>query len=87
VKVWVENTIAGMHRHVASAYLTFVAIDSQGRRVPVPPLRPESEEEKRRFEDAGWRREQRQKERERKRAAKPVEVAVQGSVRPGKTRE
>jgi len=87
VKVWVENTIAGMHRHVASAYLTFVAIDSQGRRVPVPPLRPETDEEKRRFEDAGRRRELRQKERERKRATKPVEVAVEGSVRPGKTRE
>src|SRR6202050_5981490 len=46
VKVWVENTIAGMHRHVASAYLTFVAVDSQGRRVPVPRLQPETEEEK-----------------------------------------
>src|SRR3954453_6213224 len=40
VKVWVENTIAGIHRHVASAYLTFVAVDSQGRRVPVPRLQP-----------------------------------------------
>jgi acyl-CoA hydrolase len=87
VKVWVENTIAGMHRHVASAYLTFVAIDSQGRRVPVPQLKPETELQQRHFDDAGRRREQRQKERERKRAAKPVEVAVEGSVRPGKTRE
>jgi len=62
VKVWVENTIAGTHRHVASAYLTFVAIDSQGRRVPVPCLEPETEEDKRRYEDAGRRRELRQKE-------------------------
>jgi acyl-CoA hydrolase len=87
VKVWVENTIAGMHRHVASAYLTFVAIDSQGRRVPVPELLPEKEEEKRRFEDAGRRRELRQRELDRKRAARPVEPAVEGSVRPGKARE
>lgn len=87
VKVWVENTIAGMHRHVASAYLTFVAIDSQGRRVPVPQLLPESEEEKRHFEDAGRRRELRQRELDRKRAAKPVEAAVQGSVRPGVNKE
>lgn len=84
VKVWVENTIAGMHRHVASAYLTFVAIDSQGRRVPVPQLKPETEEDKRHFEDAGRRRELRQKELERKRAMKPKEVAVEGSVRPGR---
>ncbi len=40
VKVWVENTIAGTHRHVASAYLTFVAVDSQGRSVPVSKLQP-----------------------------------------------
>ena len=67
VKVWVENTIAGMHRHVASAYLTFVAVDSQGRRVPVPRLQPETEEEKQHYEDAARRRELRQKELERKR--------------------
>lgn len=66
VKVWVENTIAGIHRHVASAYLTFVAIDSQGRRVPVPPLQLETEDEKRRFEDAGRRREIREAEAKRR---------------------
>ncbi len=84
VKVWVENTIAGMHRHVASAYLTFVAVDSQGRRVPVPQLVPESDDEKRRFADAARRRELRQRELERKRAVKPAEAERQGSVRPGK---
>src|SRR5664279_507465 len=36
VKVWVEHTTTGTLRHVASAYLTFVAVDPQGRRVPVP---------------------------------------------------
>lgn len=83
VKVWVENTIAGMHRHVASAYLTFVAVDSQGRRVPVPRLEPETDEEKQHYEDAGRRRELREKERERKRQMKPREVPVDGAVRPG----
>ncbi len=82
VKVWVENTIAGMHRHVASAYLTLVAIDSQGRRVPVAKLKPETPDEQRHYEDAGHRRELRQKELERRRAAKPEETAVQGLVRP-----
>src|SRR5215467_1806777 len=72
VKIWVENTIAGTHRHVASAYLTFVAVDSQGRRVPVPCLEPATDDEKRRYEDAGRRREQRQKELAHKRASKAV---------------
>jgi hypothetical protein len=53
--------------------------------VPVPQLRPENEEELRHFEDAGRRRELRQREQERKRAGKPAEMAVQGSVRPGRT--
>jgi acyl-CoA hydrolase len=70
VKVWVENTIAGTHRHVASAYLTFVAVDSQGRSVPVSKLEAETEDEIRRYEDAGRRRESRKLEHERRVAAK-----------------
>jgi acyl-CoA hydrolase len=66
VKVWVENAIARTSHHVASAYLTFVAIDAQGRRVPVPQVEPESAEEKRRYHDAVRRREYRDRERERK---------------------
>ncbi|MBX6358526.1 MAG: acyl-CoA thioesterase [Acidobacterium ailaaui] len=84
VKVWVENTIAGTHRHVASAYLTFVAVDSQGRRVPVPQVQPETEEERRRYEDAARRRELRQKELELKKAKRKAEVELPGSVRPGR---
>jgi acyl-CoA hydrolase len=78
VKVWVENTIAGISHHVASAYLTFVAIDSQGRRVPVQPLVPQTEEERRRYEDAGRRRELRQRELERKRGIQRDVVATAG---------
>jgi acyl-CoA hydrolase len=70
VKVWVENTLAGVLRHVASAYLTFVAIDSQGRRVPVPPLEAQTDDEKRRFNDAGHRREIREAEARRRHIAK-----------------
>ncbi|MGC9292498.1 MAG: acyl-CoA thioesterase [Acidobacteriaceae bacterium] len=66
VKVWVENPMVGQRHHVSSAYLTFVAVDSNGRSVPVPPVVAESAEEKRRFEDAGRRRERRTQEQERK---------------------
>ena len=68
VKVWVENYIADTKRHVSSAFLTFVAIDRAGNHVPVPPVIPETEEEKRRYEDAGRRRELRRAELERRRA-------------------
>lgn len=66
VRAVVENYITGSHRHVSSAYLTFVAVDRNGRRLRVPPLITETEEEKRRYEDAGRRREIRADERKRK---------------------
>jgi acyl-CoA hydrolase len=67
VKVWVENYIANTRRHVSSAFLTFVAIDREGHHVPVPAVIPETAEEKRRYEDAGRRRELRRAELERRR--------------------
>jgi len=69
VKVWAENAILGTRRHVASAYLTFVAIDAQGAPTAVPQLLTEDTESERRFTDAGRRREQRQAELTRRRAA------------------
>jgi acyl-CoA hydrolase len=67
VKVWTENYIEDSRRHVASAHLTFVAVDRAGNRLPVAPIIPESDEEKRRFDDAGRRREMRNSEQERRR--------------------
>ena len=72
VKVWVENYIAGTRRHVSSAYLTFVAVDRYGRHMPVPEVIPETEEQKRRYEDARRRREGRRAETERKRLAQKI---------------
>ena len=46
-------------RHVASAYLTFVALDENRKKQAVPPVIPESAAEKRRYEQAGHRREYR----------------------------
>lgn len=59
VKVFVEDLQTGAVRHTSSAYLTFVALDASGNRVPVPPVIPETEEEKRRYEEAAQRREYR----------------------------
>ncbi|MGC2662259.1 MAG: acyl-CoA thioesterase [Bryobacteraceae bacterium] len=56
VKVWVENLLSGEIRHTSSAYLTFVAVDAAGRRVDLPPITPETHEEKRRYEEAAERR-------------------------------
>ena len=67
VKVWVENYLDDNCHHVASAHLTFVAVDGQGNRVPVAPVIPESEEQRRRYDDAGRRRELRRVELERHR--------------------
>lgn len=66
VKVWVENYIEDSCRHVASAHLTFVAVDRAGNRLQVAQVIPETDEEKRRFDDAGRRREARTAERERR---------------------
>ena len=59
VKVFVENLRTREVKHTSSAYLTFVAIDKEGNRVPIVPVIPETDEERRRFEDAGERRRQR----------------------------
>ncbi len=56
VKVWVENLQSEQLKHTSSAYLTFVALDRAGNRVILPPVLPETEEEKRRFEEAAQRR-------------------------------
>ena len=57
VKVMVEDLATGAVRHTSSAYLTFVAVDAEGNRVAVPAVIPETEDEKRRYEDAARRRE------------------------------
>lgn len=68
VKVWVENYIHDDCQHVSSAYLTFVAVDAGGRHVEVPAVIPESDEQRRRYEDAGRRRALRREHLERRRA-------------------
>jgi len=67
VKVFVENYIADTAQHVSSAYLTFVAVDREGKRLAVAPIIPETDDQKRRYDDAGRRREIRRSELERRR--------------------
>jgi acyl-CoA hydrolase len=83
VKVWAENTIRGSHRHVASAYLTFVAVTEEGKPTTVPMLEPRLAEARRRFDDAGRRRDLRQIELARKRAKQQLaSPEIPGPVPP-----
>ena len=67
VRAMVEDVRGeGGLRHVSSAYLTYVAVDLQGKGIVVPQVVPETEHQKRRFEDAGRRREMRAGETQRK---------------------
>lgn len=59
VRVESENLITGERRHTAHAYLTFVALDKNGRPTPLPSLTLESDDEKRRNREAKLRRETR----------------------------
>ncbi len=59
VKVWMEDLVKGTEQHVSSAFLTFVAVDATGKGVAIRQVVPETEDEKRRFEEAGKRREYR----------------------------
>ncbi|MGH9414753.1 MAG: acyl-CoA thioesterase [Terriglobales bacterium] len=65
VKVFAESMLTGRRRHTSSAYLTFVAVDEHGDRLPVPPVLPETEDEKRRYEKAADRRAYRLSQRPR----------------------
>lgn len=67
VKVIAENLKTREHRHVVSAYFTFVALNENNCPTPVPPVIPETPHEKLRYEEAGSRRESRiRNSRERK---------------------
>ena len=59
VYVETETLLTGKKLHTCSAYLTFVALDESGKATAVPPVIPETEEEQRRYREAGERREYR----------------------------
>jgi acyl-CoA hydrolase len=59
VRVESESLTTGERFHNVSAYLTFVALGSDGRPRVVPNIEPETPAEKRRFQAAAIRRESR----------------------------
>jgi acyl-CoA hydrolase len=67
VRVEAEELLTGRRRHTNSCYLTFVAVDRNGRPIEIPGVVPETPDEARRFQAAQERRELRLKERETER--------------------
>ena len=87
VRIEAEDLLTGNRRHTNSCYLTFVAIDRNGRPVEVPLLTPETPDEHRRHQAAGERRrrrlEERQLEAQAERHASAASAARKGSTTSG----
>jgi len=65
VKVFAESFKEGTRYHTNTAYLTFVAVTSEGKPVKAIPAIPVTEDEKRRYDEALERRENRLKNRKK----------------------
>ena len=63
VEVVAENPITGERTHTNTAYLVYVALDDEGRPTSVPPLKAETDEDRRKMEQAQQRQERRLKEK------------------------
>lgn len=63
VKVIAEDLFTGERKIAATAFTTFVALDKDGNPTPVPPVVPESEEEKYLFSGGAERAEARKRQR------------------------
>src|SRR6476619_1771043 len=56
VEVFSEETLTGLRRLTSRAYLTFVSIDREGRRLPIPGLVLDTDEERQKAAEADRRR-------------------------------
>lgn len=63
VQVLAENPISGERTHTNTAYLVYVALDDEGSPTSVPPLKAETDDEKRKMEQAKERQERRLKQK------------------------
>jgi len=52
-----EDPLTGNRHRTMRGYLTFVALDGAGKPMEIPPVVPETDKEKRRYEEAKRRRE------------------------------
>ena len=59
VQVQAENPITGERTHTNNAYFVYVALDDSGKPVVVPSIIPETEDEKKKLEEARQRQAQR----------------------------
>ena len=50
-----ENFLSGKQTHVLTCYMVFVCLDDAGKPFPLPPLEPETDEDRRRMADAARR--------------------------------
>jgi acyl-CoA hydrolase len=64
VEVFSEETLTGLRLFTSVAYLTFVSIDREGRRLPIPPLLLETDDERQKAAEADHRRAERLKARQ-----------------------
>jgi acyl-CoA hydrolase len=83
VRVEAERPRTGAVRHTSSAYLTMVAVDENGRPVPIRSLTTESPEEVRREREAQTRRQNRLAERRHLQEAAEVDRAHAEMLEPG----
>jgi acyl-CoA hydrolase len=62
VRIEAQDPVTGRTHHTGSCYITYVALDEQGRPTPIPKVIPVTEEEKRRYKQAMARRKLREAE-------------------------
>ncbi len=64
VRVETEDLLTGRRTHISSAFIVYVALGSDGKPCQVPPLMPETDEDRRRMAEAAVRREHRRRRTE-----------------------
>jgi acyl-CoA hydrolase len=74
VRVEAEDLQSGRRRHTNSCYMTFVAVDRNGRPLEVPGLQAETPDEIRRFQAALERRRRRLEEREQEESTREFRI-------------